>query len=174
MLSKLYNQVVTFEPINELELIYLPLFKSNIYSPTELLREGLTLLKLARYDDIMLQKIAALMLLNANKIVVGEELDKIWDEVCNMKLKIVEYAENKGIEKGYESVTLKMLKKGKPISEISEFTGFSDFKVKSIATQYDLEVRDDIPAFVGGSRNVKPKDVGVKTLNGFQSKVQPT
>jgi chromosome segregation and condensation protein ScpB len=46
-------------------------------------------------------KLLALMLVVSNKIVNKKDLDKIWEEFSKMvKLKILELAEEKGMEKG--------------------------------------------------------------------------
>ena len=61
MLKKLKKSVAGHEPINELELIYLPLFYSEKYSPTELFKESTTLIKEMQIEDNKKMKILALL-----------------------------------------------------------------------------------------------------------------
>ena len=85
-------------------------------------------------DEDKKLKIAALALMVSNKIVSKEVLDGIWGEVRQMKLKILEVAEEKGIEQGIE-VTIKvqkMYKAGISTEMIAAELGISEADVSKL------------------------------------------
>jgi len=86
------------EPVNELELIFLPLMKSRL-SKTELLRRTIELEKELPEKELR-NKVRELTLILADKIVDEKILDELWEELCMFK--VVKYAEEKGMEKGLE------------------------------------------------------------------------
>ena len=53
-------------------------------------------------DEDKKLKMTALALMVSNKVVSKDELNKIWEVAKMMKLKILEIAEEKGIEQGIE------------------------------------------------------------------------
>lgn len=83
--------------VNELELIFLPLMQSQL-SPSELLKETVRLGKLLPEDGRT--KGLALTLVMANRVVEPEYIDTIWEDI--QMLKVIKYAEEKGMEKGIE------------------------------------------------------------------------
>ena len=90
-------------PVNELEAIYLPMFKSTTHGPEALLHESVMLIRQLDYlSEEQRLKIIALALMVSNKIVSKEELSKLWEVAKMMKLKILEVAEEQGIEQGIE------------------------------------------------------------------------
>ena len=103
ILEALKSKVQNGDPINELEVIYLPLFKSAKHSPEYLLQEAVMLVKqLKDMDEDRKLKMIALALMVSNKFVDKEKLSKIWEVAKMMKLKILEVAEEMGIEQGIE------------------------------------------------------------------------
>ena len=103
MLDALKRKVQNGEPVNELEIIYLPLFKSVKHSPEYLLQEAVILVRqLKEMDEDRKLKIVALALMVSNKFVDNEKLNKIWEVAKMMKLKILEVAEEIGREQGIE------------------------------------------------------------------------
>ena len=105
LLSQMQNALEKGEQVNELELIFLPLMKSKL-TKTELLRKTIELEKQLPIKDIR-NKVRELTLILADKIVDKKLLDELWEEL--RMLKVVKYAEEKGMEKGIE----KGLEKGK-------------------------------------------------------------
>jgi predicted transposase YdaD len=98
LLEKIRNALENGEAVNELELIFLPLMQSILHK-NELLLETIKLEKQLP-DTIIRIKVLGLTLVVANRIVDEKLLDEIWEEV--RMLKIMQYAEEKGLEKGLE------------------------------------------------------------------------
>ncbi len=98
LLEKIRNALEKGQPINELELIFLPLMQSRL-PKNELLLETIKLEKQLPERDIR-TKVLGLTLVVSNRIVDKKLFDEIWEEV--RMLKIMQYAEEKGIEKGIE------------------------------------------------------------------------
>ena len=107
-LIQMKKEISEGRSINELELIFIPLMESRL-SREELLLETIKLEKEIT-DDSIRGKVIALTLVMSNKLVESELLDKIWEEI--KMLKILKYAEEKGMEKGIE--------KGMAIGRIEE------------------------------------------------------
>ncbi len=97
------------QPVNELELIFLPLMQSRL-PKNELLLETIKLEKQLP-DTTIRTKVLGLTLVVSNRIVDKKLLDEIWEEV--RMLKIMQYAEEKGLEKGMEIGLEKGRGKGK-------------------------------------------------------------
>jgi len=141
ILERLKKQVKNGEAINELEAIYLPLFKSNRYTSEELLKEVVSITKQTAMQEQQKLKLIALAIVVSNKVVDKKALESIWEEVRLMGLKLLEIAEEKGEEKGIakgeaigiakgiakgeaigiakSATVLKMFKNGIPLEQIS-------------------------------------------------------
>jgi hypothetical protein len=96
ILAKLRQGLAEGAPVNELELIYLPLFHSTTLTPTGLFKESQALIKKLQANDRLKQKICALSILLAGKIVAPSELEAAWKEVKLMGNTILEFAETQG------------------------------------------------------------------------------
>ena len=79
LLGKIVNQIKLGIPINELELIHLPLFKSEKYKPEELLKEAVAIVRDLPADEDTKMKLAAMLIVVSNKIVSKDILDEIWE-----------------------------------------------------------------------------------------------
>ncbi|MCL2813818.1 MAG: hypothetical protein FWD23_04385 [Oscillospiraceae bacterium] len=116
ILAKLQARASAGEPLNELEAIYLPLFKSAKYSPAELLTESIRLISAAKIGDEQKLKISALALVLSNKLVSAEKIESIWRELKMMRLKVLEYglrqSMEEGMEKGMEEGIARGMEKG--------------------------------------------------------------
>ena len=95
ILARLKEQAEKGEPFNELEVIYLPLFKSERYNPEELLMESIRLINAAKIGENQKLKISALAIVLSNKAVDKKTLEKLWEKVKMMQLKILEVAKEK-------------------------------------------------------------------------------
>ncbi len=128
-----------------MDLIFLPLYHGKEKSTIELLKDSLRLASTMDSKTASNEKIAALMLVLADKMVSKEQILSLWEEFKDMrKLKILEVAEEKGmekgmeegiekgIEKGMEMVIRNMLLTGLTIQFIVEHTGVSEEKVRMI------------------------------------------
>jgi hypothetical protein len=85
ILAKLKEQATKGEELNELELIYLPLFKSEKYNPGELLTESIRLIKAAKMEDNQKFKVSALAMVLSNKLVDADILEELWRELKMMR-----------------------------------------------------------------------------------------
>ena len=145
ILTKLKEQAEKGEPLNELELIYLPLFKSIKYKPVELLTESIRLINTAKIDDNQKLKISALAIVLSNKLVDADKLEQLWEELKMMRIKVLEYGINKsfqeGKQEGKQEVALKMLQRGKLLAEIVEDTALEEEQIIELASQHGLEVK---------------------------------
>jgi len=158
ILEKMKEQVAKGEALNELELIYLPLFKSEKYNPVELLTESIRLINAAKMEDIQKLKISALAIVLSNKLIDANILEELWRELKMMRIKILEYAVEQGIQEGIEEgiekgrkegeekgtmkIALKMLKRGKALTEILEDTELSEEAVRELAASNNIEIRN--------------------------------
>ena len=98
LLARITTALEKGDPINELELIFMPLMKSRL-NRTELLRKTIELEKKLPKSEFR-EKVRELTLILADKIVDREILDELWEELS--MLKVIKYAEEKGMEKGRE------------------------------------------------------------------------
>ena len=98
MLERIHTDIDAGKPVNELELIFAPLMESRL-PVKELLFKTIQLEKKIK-DENVKNKIIALTLVVSNRLVEPEILEEIWEEI--KMLKILKYAEDKGIEKGIE------------------------------------------------------------------------
>mgnify|MGYP000843881700 FL=1 len=94
----MHDNIAIGNPVNELELIFVPLMESRL-PVRELLLETIKLEKEIR-DENLKNKVIALTMVMANRLVEAELLEKIWEEV--KMLKILKYAEDKGKEQGIQ------------------------------------------------------------------------
>ena len=98
VLERIHADIDAGKPVNELELIFAPLMESRL-PVKELLFKTIQLEKKIK-DENVKNKIIALTLVVSNRLVEAEILEEIWEEI--KMLKILKYAEDKGIEKGIE------------------------------------------------------------------------
>ena len=68
MLNRLESDIATGTEINELELIYLPFFKSEKMKPTELLRKAINIANRLETKNVSKDKLFALMLRHVMQI----------------------------------------------------------------------------------------------------------
>lgn len=98
LITEIQSALERGETVNELELIFLPLMKSTL--PVDaLLRKTIELEKQIPKEELR-NKVRELTLILANRIVDKEILDELWEEL--QMLKIIKYAEEKGMKKGIE------------------------------------------------------------------------
>ena len=140
ILDRLKQDITAGIPINELELVYLPLFYSIKLSPTELFKESTKLIKDLKVDDDRKRKLYGLSILLANKVVEQSQLEITLREVINMGNIIIETAENMGTQRGIkigterqqEESALKMLSDGLDVLDIIRYTGIDAEKLSKI------------------------------------------
>ena len=128
VLDRLKAQAESGLPINELELVYLPLFGSKRHNPTEMFGEALKVAKVLNVDYAQREKIVALLITVSNKLVDKNILSLAWEEMRMMGLKVLEVA----VEKGVEKVALSMLKDGLSLELICKYTGLSRERVEEL------------------------------------------
>ncbi len=96
VLERMHDDIAIGNPVNELELIFVPLMESRL-PVRDLLLETIKREKEIR-DENLKNKVIALTMVMANRLVEAELLEKIWEEI--KMLKILKYAEDKGKEQG--------------------------------------------------------------------------
>jgi hypothetical protein len=108
--ERLRRQIEGGEEINELDLVFLPVCRSETETVVELLDKGVELaLELPAGE-----KIAGLMLMLSNQLVEKTELKRIREKLMNYsKLKIVQVMEELGEERGIEKGRAEGVEKGK-------------------------------------------------------------
>jgi len=131
MLDGLQTDIADGKPINELKLVYLPLFHSTRLNPTELFTESIKLIKNLHIDEDNRKKLYALSIILAGKVVDATALESAKEEVLKMGNVIIEVFEKHGEERGIkigaeqreEEIARKMLHEGIKLSDVNKFTG---------------------------------------------------
>ena len=96
VLERTHNEIACGNPVNELELIFVPLMESRL-PVQDLLLETIKLEKQIK-DENLRNKVIALTMVMSNRLVEADLLERIWEEI--KMLKILKYAEDKGKEQG--------------------------------------------------------------------------
>lgn len=97
------------ENVNPLELVFLPLARGGKPKGT-LLEETVKTVARAKMDAAKKQKIIAAALAACNRFIDRETLETLWEEICMYQF--IEFAEQKGMEKGLAQGMEQGLKKG--------------------------------------------------------------
>ena len=79
-----------------------------------------------RKEDSFKEKLAAITLVMADKLIKREELERIWGEI--RMFKFIEFAE----EKGKIEVAANMLKDGESEEKVKKYTGLSDEQIEKV------------------------------------------
>ena len=132
MLNRLKKDIAAGKPINELEVIYLPLFRSVKSSPSELFLESTKLIHAMKVDDSHKEKIYALLITLMGKEIEQSYLEAVAKEVAKMSNVIIEYFEELGAERREEEIARKMLAKGMDALDIIDITGLSTERIRRI------------------------------------------
>ena len=77
-LKELKEKIENNIEINELELIFLPLMKSNI-DKVSLVKQVVNMEMNLKKEDSFKEKLAAITLVMADKLIKREQLEKIWE-----------------------------------------------------------------------------------------------
>ena len=89
--------------IDKLRIIkHIIIIQSVIHSPTGLFKESVNIIKELRASETLKQKIYALLIVLAGKVVDPAQLESAWEEVKLMGNKILEYAEERCLKLGEE------------------------------------------------------------------------
>jgi hypothetical protein len=123
ILDRLKKGIAEGKPINELELIYLPLFHSTKYTPTELFKESTALISEMRAEDDLKRKVAALSIVLASKVVDKVVLEKYIGELKRMGNVIIEVFEEYGKKQANEAAARKMIADKMDSLDIMKYTG---------------------------------------------------
>ena len=144
MLAKLKQDINDGKPINELEIVYLPLFNSTKFSPTELFNESTGLIKNLQINDNSKRKLFALSVALVGKIVDESAIRKLLEEVNMEGNVIIKVAEEIGEERGRldekETIAKKMLISGCRLSDIINFTGLDLDRLEDLRNSLHAEV----------------------------------
>jgi hypothetical protein len=106
-LAALAKAIAEGGPVNELELIYLPMFNSSERSATQLFKESAGLISKMRVEDSFRRKMFTLLLAQCGKVVDKAELKALYEEVTKIMGNVIleyaeEYGERRGIKIGEE------------------------------------------------------------------------
>ena len=139
MLADLKQDVADGKPINELKLVYLPLFHSVRLNPTELFKESAKLIMDLQADDNQKRKIYALSTILAGKVVDKTAIEAVLEEVKKMGNVIIEVAEAIGEKRKMEETAKKMLADNLKLSDIIKYTGIDVDRLGELrdAVHYD-------------------------------------
>ena len=102
---------------------------------TELLRRTIYLEKELPEKELR-NKVRELTLILADKIVDQKILDELWEEL--RMFKVVKYAEEKGMEKGKETVAKNLLSKGMDDKFVMETTGLDQSIIDKLKKSLSL------------------------------------
>ena len=143
ILNKLERNIAADAVINELELVYLPLFQSTKLSPTEIFKESSRLIRNLKVEDEHKRKIYALSILLAGKVVDESAIEAVLEEVKMTGNIILDVAEKRGEKRGEkrvkEETAIKMISKGYDSLEIIELTGLSIERVSELRSNLRRE-----------------------------------
>ena len=134
MLDELKRDIEDGKPINELKLVYLPLFHGKVLDSTGLFKESTKLIRSLKVEEQLKQKVLSLAILIAGKVVDRDVLDKIYDEVKIMSTGnvILDVAEERGEKRKQEEIALKMLIMGLDPLDVIEATGLSTERIRKM------------------------------------------
>jgi len=138
MLEELKRDIEDGKPVNELKLVYLPLFRGNALDATGLFLESTKLIRDMKVEDQFKQKVLFLAVLIAGKVVDPKVLNQIYEEVRlmgtgNVILDVAEeYGEKRGIERNKEETARKMLSDNFDVLDIIKYTGIDAERLKEL------------------------------------------
>ena len=154
-LVEIKRKVANGEEINELELIYLPLYKSKKKPIDIVVDEVIPLVKEVKKDTDTVQVVTGLLALVVNKFIVDEEDNKRLQEVLEMidyeELVLFKAMKNKGIRQGREEGFEQGFEQGQKalVRELLK-NGFSYDVIKRSAslTKKDLmEIKEEVACY---------------------------
>jgi len=125
MLDELKRDISAGKPINELKLVYLPLFRGKTLDSTGLFLESTKLILSLKVETQLKQKVLSLAILIAGKVVDPDVLKQIYEEVKLMGTGnvILDVAEEYGAKREKEEIAHKMLHEGYDALDIARLTG---------------------------------------------------
>ena len=123
MLEDLRKDIAEGKSINELKLVYLPLFSSAKLNPNELFKEGAKLIKKMQVDDDRKMKMYALSIVLASKVVDKVTIQAVLEEVKKLGNVILEVSEAMGERRKMEEIVRNMLNMNYKLSDIIKITG---------------------------------------------------
>ena len=133
MLAELKTDIADGKTINELKLVYLPLFRGTL-DANGLFLESAKLIRAMKAEDSVKQKVSALAILIAGKVVDEDVLDKVYKEVKMMYSDnvILRVAENHGAAREKEETVRRMLAMGLDPLDIIAATGISAERLREM------------------------------------------
>jgi len=145
MLDELKRDIEAGKPVNELKLVYLPLFKGKTLDATGLFLESAKLVRSMKAEDWLKQKVLSLAMLISGKVVDSEALNQIYDEVEMMNtgnafwdVATARGAINGAREKS-EEVALKLLSDNFDVLDIIRYTGIDAERLKELRDTMNTE-----------------------------------
>jgi hypothetical protein len=127
--KKLFNlkrYVRDGEEINELELLYLPLFHSTQFTPTDLFKESFNMILGLKVNEETKSKLLGLLITLTGKVVEPGALVEVYERMRKMGNRIFEYWDSNARKEEKEEIAKKLLSMGSSPDFIKEATGVSD------------------------------------------------
>ena len=134
MLEELKRDIGDGKLVNELKLVYLPLFHGKNLDATGLFLESTKLIRSMKVENQFKQKVLSLAVLIAGKVVDPKVLNQIYEEVRLMGTGnvILDVAEEYGAKRNMEEVARKMLSDNLDILDIIKYTGIDADRLRDI------------------------------------------
>jgi len=141
LLDKLKKDLAAGKEVNELSLIYLPLFRSAKLSITELFAESAKLINDVPESRVSTNKLHSLLITLVSKKVKKSK----WEEVMMTMITesnplfeamweiVGEERVEKRVEKRAEGIAINLLSKGYDLTDIAEATGLSEERIRELA-----------------------------------------
>ena len=147
VLLEIERKLEAGEPINELIVVYLPLYGSKSGKTTpELLDTVIKLTPLiAKGDEKKQQKLQDLLILLTSTFISEEELNKIWEDNMqilenNSAVKVFgNWGRNQGRQQEKINIALNMLQDGDDYAKVSRNTGLTMERVEELDNQLQAQ-----------------------------------
>lgn len=138
LLQKIKKQIEDKQPINELELIYLPLYYSKYKNVAEMLEQVVELAPQVSDSKEDNEKIMILSAVLSNKFMNENDFEKIWEAIKMYvdDLLLVKFAKKDAKTEGVNEIVVKMLKKGLDTEIVAEYTDLPVEEIERIKESF--------------------------------------
>ena len=134
LLEEIKEKISKGESINELELIYAPLYNSSNKSVAQLLKEVMQLAPKAANDKSEYEKIIILSALLTNKFISEVDFKRVWEEIRMVleELNLMKYAKSRYVREEKEKIAINLLEQGLGIEIIMKATGLTQEEIEEL------------------------------------------
>ena len=137
LLAEIKRKLEAGEPVNELEVVYLPLYNSSSKTVVQFLEEVVALAPRISADREHSQKMILLSALLTNKFISDSEYAKLWEGIKMVieELKLFQFARADAIAEERRSLAKKLLQRGESLASILELVEITEDELKELQTQ---------------------------------------